>query len=190
MDKSENNLQIIEEMIQTAKGNLSEDSIFYLIWGWLVLIAAATNYVLLNYTDYQDHWIAWPILMTLGGIVSGIVGYKKGKNKKVSTYVERAMKYLWLAFLVTLLSVLYGMGINGIEYSYPVIMLLYGLGTFVSGGILKFIPLKVGGIASWLCGLIAFNQEFSDQLLLIMLAIVASYIIPGHLLANSKRKHV
>ena len=55
MEKSENNLKIIEEMIQTAKGNLSEGSIFYLIWGWLVLIAAATNYVLLNFTKFPNH---------------------------------------------------------------------------------------------------------------------------------------
>ena len=190
MKESENNLKIIEEMIQTAKGNLSDGSIFYLIWGWLVLIAAAINYYLLIYANYENHWIAWPILMTLGGILSGIVGYKKGKSKKVNTYPERAMKYLWFAFLVVLLSVLFGMGVDGIKYSYPIIMLLYGLGTFVSGGILKYLPLRIGGGVSWLCGMLAFNQDFPNQLLLIMIAIVASYIVPGHMLAKSKKQYV
>ena len=100
------------------------------------------------------------------------------------------MKYLWMAFLVTLFSVLFGMGKVGLEASYPIIMLLYGLGTFVSGGILKFKPLKVGGIVAWICGTIAFHVDFTDQLLLIMVAIISSYIIPGHLLANSKEQYV
>lgn len=190
MEKEQKQLELIEEMIKTAKGNISEGSIFYLVWGWLVFIAAATNYYLLIFVNYKNHWVAWPILMTLGAIISGVIGYKKGKRQTVSTYPERAMKNLWLAFLITLLSVLFGMGKIGVEYSYPIIMLLYGLGTFVSGGILKFVPLKVGGMVSWACGIIAFYQSFPNQLLLIILAIVASYIIPGHLLAKSKRQYV
>lgn len=190
MKNSNEQLQIIEEMIETAKGNISEGSIFYLIWGWLVLIAAACNYILLNFTDFEAHWIAWPILMTLGGIMSGVVGYRQSKKSRVKTYAERAMNYLWLGFLVTLLAVLFGMGRTGLEASYPIIMLLYGLGTFVSGGILKFKALRVGGIISWICGLAGFYTDFSNQLLLIMLAIIASYIIPGYLLAKSNRKNV
>lgn len=190
MEKEQKQLELIEEMIQTAKGNLRDGSIFYLVWGWLVLLSAAINYYLLIIVEYENHWIAWPILMTLGGIITGIIGYKKGKKQTVTTYPERAMKNLWLAFLITLLSVLFGMGKTGVEYSYPIIMLLYGLGTFVSGGILKFNPLKIGGIVSWLCGIIAFYQPFSNQLLLIISAIIASYIIPGHLLAKSKRQYV
>jgi hypothetical protein len=108
----------------------------------------------------------------------------------VKTYPERAMNHLWIAFLVTLFSVLFGMGKVGLEASYPIIMLLYGLGTFVSGGILKFNPLRIGGIVAWICGTLAFHVSFSDQLLLIMVAIIASYIIPGHLLANSKELYV
>ncbi len=184
------NLELIEEMIQAAKGNISEGSIFYLIWGWLVLVAAAVNYILLMYTEYPHHWVAWPILMTLGGVVSIIVGYRKDKKKTVTTYPERAMKNLWFAFLITLLAVLFGMGRIGVEFSYPIIMLLYGLGTFVSGGILKFNPLRVGGVIAWICGVLAFYQSFPEQLLLIMVAIIASYIVPGHLLAKSNKRYV
>lgn len=190
MNQEHNQLELIEEMIQTAKGNISEGSIFYLVWGWLVLVAAGLNYCLLMFTEYPNHWIAWPFLMTMGAIITGVIGYRKGKKQVVSTYPERAMKNLWLAFLITLLSVLFGMGKMGVEFSYPIIMLLYGLGTFVSGGILKFMPLKIGGVVSWICGIIAFYQAFPNQLLLIIVAIIASYIIPGHLLANSKRTYV
>ena len=114
MKQEQENLKLIEEMIASAKGNIKEGSIFYLIWGWLVLLAAASNYVLMNHTSFQNHWIAWPILMTLGGILTGVIGYRKEKTQRVKTYPERAMKYLWMAFLVTLFSVLFGMGKVGL----------------------------------------------------------------------------
>lgn len=190
MEETTKNLKLIEEMISSAKGNIKEGSVFYLIWGWLVLIAAASNYILLNFDLYEHHWIAWPILMTLGGVLTGVIGYRKGRTQRVKTYPERAMKHLWFAFLITLFSVLFGMGKIGLEASYPIIMLLYGLGTFISGGIFKFNPLRIGGVVAWVCGTIDFHVEFTDQLILIMIAIVASYIIPGHLLANSKEQYV
>ena len=182
METAKQNLQLIEEMIATAKGNLAEGSIFYLIWGWLVFIAASINYYLLNYTDYENHWIAWPFLMILGGILSSIVGYRRSKTQTVKTYIDRFMAFLWLSFLITLIVVLYGISILGEEAIYPIILALYGLGTFASGGILKYKPLMVGGIGAWVCSIIAFHVGFSDQLLLVIAAILVSYIIPGHLL--------
>lgn len=181
--EGEKQLQLIEEMIATAKGNLKDGSIFYLIWGWLVLVAALSNYILLNFTEYPNHWIAWPILMGLGAIISMIVGFKMGKRKVVKTYVDRAIGFLWGGFGGTLLIVLISMPHIGVLKTYPMLILLYGLGTFVSGGILKFKPLIIGGILCWIIGAIAVYANFSQQLLLISLAIIVSYIIPGHLLA-------
>jgi hypothetical protein len=71
-----------------------------------------------------------------------------------------------------------------------VIVLLYGMGTFVSGRLLKFKPLVIGGVIAWLCGILSFGQPFDIQLLILMVAIVASYIVPGHLLASSKQTYV
>tara|TARA_R110002072_G_scaffold49477_8_gene134458 strand:+ start:2808 stop:3380 length:573 start_codon:yes stop_codon:yes gene_type:complete len=190
MEKQIEQIQLIETMIANAKGNIGDSSVFYLLWGWLVFIAAALNYVLLNHTSFENPWIGWMYLMILGGIISAVLGYKKGRTKKVQTYPERALKFLWLGFVITLFSVLWGMGIIGIKATYPILMLMYGLGTFVSGGILKFKPLIVGGILAWICGIIAFYCSFSYQLLLIMLAILFSYIIPGHMMAQSKESYV
>lgn len=186
----EKQLKMIEEMIASAKVKASEGSIYYLIWGWLVLIAAACNFILLNYTNYENHWIAWPILMALGGIISGVVGFRHKKKATVKTYVDRAMGYLWGAVGITLLVVLIAMIKVGPLVAYPILIFLYGIGTFVSGGILKFKPLVVGGIACWVIGSIAVYVNFSDQLILLATAIVVSYLIPGHLLAARKEEDV
>lgn len=187
MKTAEQNLQLIEEMIATSKGNLAEGSVFYLIWGWSVFIAASINYYLLNHTDYEHHWIAWPFLMTGAGIISSIVGYKRSKKQRVKTYIDRFMSFLWLSFLITLIVVLYGMSTIGEEAVYPIVIALYGLGTFASGGILKYMPLMIGGVSAWICALIAYHVNFSEQLILINVAILTSYIIPGHLLAKKAK---
>ncbi len=188
--ENEKQLQLIEEMITTAKGNLKDGNIFYLIWGWLVLVAALLNYYLLNFTDYPNHWIGWPTLMTLGAIISIIVGFKMEKKRTVKTYVDRAIGYLWIGFGATLLVLIISMQQLGVLKTYPILILLYGLGTFVSGGILKFKPLIIGGVLCWIIGALAVYANFSQQLLLISLAVIVSYIIPGHLLGAKPKNHV
>src|SRR5690554_8176678 len=100
MESKENQFKVIEEMIANAKGNLSEGSVFYLLWGWLVIIAASSNYILLSYTNFEMHWLPWIILMPLGGVISMIIGYRMNKNKRVKAYVESALNYLWLGFVI------------------------------------------------------------------------------------------
>jgi hypothetical protein len=180
-------MKIIEQMIAQSRSNISEGSIFYLIWGYLVLVAATSNYILLMYMDYAHHWIAWPILMTVGGIISGIMGARMERKSKVKTYVDRALNYLWAAFTFSLILVLVSMIEFGAEVAYPIVIILYGLGTFVSGGILRFKPLIWGGVLCWILGSIAVYMDFPTQLLLLIASILGSYIIPGHLLSNSKQ---
>lgn len=188
MKSKENQFKVIEEMIANAKGNLSEGSVFYLLWGWLVIIAASSNYILLSYRNFEMHWLPWMILMPLGGVISMIVGYRMNKNKRVKTYVESALNYLWLGFVITLLMVLFGMAKIGPQKAYPIIILLYGLGTFVSGGIIKFKPLMIGGVLCWLLGSIAFYAPFDLQLIILIIATVLSYLLPAYLLKQKSAK--
>jgi hypothetical protein len=186
MERYQEQIKLIEEMISSTKVNISAGSVYYLLWGWLVVAAAALNYYLLVYAAYEQHWIAWPILMPLGGIASSIIKRRQEKKTQVKTYVDRALNYLWTGFLITLFFALFGMVTFGPEGVYPMVMFLYGLGTFVSGGILKFKPLLIGAFGAWLAGGVAYFVPFQDQLLLLMASIILSYIIPGYLLAKSK----
>ncbi len=72
---------------------------------------------------------------------------------------------------------------NGV---YPVFMFLYGIATISTAGILKFKPLAIGGVISVLCGIVAAYLSFEYQILLLAFAIVCSFVIPGHLLKNTK----
>ncbi|HEX3024813.1 MAG TPA: hypothetical protein VHP12_06350, partial [Chitinophagaceae bacterium] len=56
------------------------------------------------------------------------------------------------------------------------------IGTFVSGGLIKFRPLIIGGIINFILAVVCSRFSFDHQLLFAAAAILISYIIPGYLL--------
>ncbi len=179
----EKSLKIIYEMIETSKTNLKDNSFFFLLWGWLVMAASLIHFALL-YTPCQYPFLPWPILMTTGAVISVIAGYRMGRKSKVISHLDKSMIYLWYGFLIVLIIII-SMTISGHipwNTTYPLIIILYGFGTFVSGGMLKFRPLITGGIASWFIAIIAFLVPSQFVLLLTGLSILIAYLIPGYML--------
>ncbi len=197
MDNSINekeSLEIIRTMIHKAQTNMSEGSIFYLIWGWAVLLAIIAQYALLEWSGTEYHWVAWPVLMSLAGIVSAIVGRKRASRQKYVTFVDNTMAFLWGGFVIFLFAILFLSPTIGWANSYLLVIGLYGLGTFVSGGVLRFRPLIIGGVISLgLCftGILLRNSitEFTQVLILLAISIVCSYLVPGYMLRAQKNKH-
>ena len=176
-------LQLIHQMISTAKNDISDNGFFYLFWGYLVLIASIANYVLLTVIKYEHHYLPWSILMPLGGVISMIYGIRQEKKVRVRTFVDEIMKYVLIAFIVSIFIVMFLIGRTGNpQIAYPMILMLYGIWLFVSGGALRFKPLVAGGIINWVCALLAFFLAFEHQLIVLALAVLTGYIIPGHLL--------
>lgn len=175
----EKNLSIIMEMVSRAKSNIEDSSFYYLLWGWLVFAASTLHYALLK-TEYDKPWMPW-LLMPVGGIITMVYGMKQSKNQKYTSYVDDFMKYVLIAFLISLCTVLFFMSKLHLN-TYPVILIIYGNWLFVSGGSIKFIPLVIGGIINWVAGIIAFFVAFDLQLLLLAAAVLLGYILPGYLL--------
>ncbi|MDX5348973.1 MAG: hypothetical protein LPK19_17210 [Hymenobacteraceae bacterium] len=181
-------LLVIQQMITAAKRAIKEDGFMYLLWGWLVFAAGALNYILAFVVHYEHPYLPWPVLMLSGAVISVIYGKRQQKKQKVKTYVYEFMAYLWGAFLFALLFVLLYMIKIGPELAYPLILVVYGIGTFVSGGVLRYKPLIFGGIGCWILAIAAAFVSFDIQLLLLLAAILIGFIIPGHLL-RAKYNH-
>lgn len=180
-------MRLIQEMIHTAKQDLSNNSFDLLLWGWLVFAAALTHYGLLQ-IGYNNGALAWPVLMGLGSVAAFVHGARRARRERIRTAQQDFMIYLWTGFGV-LMIMLIGMGaVYGWSKSYPLIIALYGLGTFATGGALRFRPLIWGGAACWLLATVAFRVSFETQLLLVAAAVLVAYIVPGHLLKNQYRR--
>jgi hypothetical protein len=184
-------LALIQTKIQKAQGAVSDNGFYFLLWGWLVFIAAISQYIMVRFIPTDLNGLPWAILMPLGGIISGVRGYRHGKKEKVKTYTGEMLGYASIAFGVSLFIVLFFGSINqGWVKVYPMIMMVYGMWLFISGGALKFKPLIIGGIIDWCCSVGAFYIPESHSIELVPLlafAVLAGYIIPGHLL-NAKYK--
>ncbi len=177
-------LRLIQNMIEKTKENISGQSHYFLLWGWGAFLAFTGQYILKVWANYEHHYIVW--LVTIICILAMILLLKRDKNKlQVRTYAGESMGHLWsglgIAFFV--LSMIFVK--IGFEYCYPFFILLYGVGTFISGRILKFTPLIIGGLFNFALAAISVWYSMDYQLLFGAAAILTSYIIPGHMLRNT-----
>src|SRR5882724_8412128 len=91
----QDSLQLIQSMIDKAKDTVADDSFYFLLWGWLVFAASIIQYILKVIVQTPYHYLAWT-LMFAGIIGSALYGAKQDKKRKVKTYVEEVLDYLWL----------------------------------------------------------------------------------------------
>lgn len=182
----EQSLKLIQSMITKAKHNFSDNSIYFLVWGWITFIACTGQFVLKNIINYDKHYQIW-LLIILGvafNIYKGITGRKQ---ENVKTYVGESMKFLWIGmgisfFVLSMIVFKIGWGFP----VFPFFILLYGLGTFISGCILQFKPLVIGGILAWILSLAAGFASYDYQMLFAAAAILFSYILPAYILRTKK----
>ncbi|MEI7663418.1 MAG: hypothetical protein WCK34_14515 [Bacteroidota bacterium] len=174
--------RIINEMINTAKHGIADNSFPYLLWGWLVFLASISNYILLVVVKTDYNWLPWPIFMGLGGVIGIIYSIRENREQTVKTYVDRFLGYTWTSLLTGLFLTMFIGAKAGPEVVYPVIMILYGIGLFISGRAFGFLPLVMGGIGCWGCAVLACFVHFEIQLILLGLSVMVGYIIPGYIL--------
>ena len=179
-------LAIINNMINTAKNKLADDGFYFIFWGWLVAICSIAHYITIKMGIANGHWV-WIIFMPAGSIVSMYYGRKLNKSQKVKTYVDVYLVYLWGAFLIGMFITLILMPWNGYKQSYFFLMILYGISSFTTGGLLNFKPLVIGSLFSFLFAILTIFLPDLDMFLCLAGALLCSHIIPGHIL-NSKYK--
>ena len=170
----------IQAMINEAKQSVMKMGFYFILWG-AILEACGLGEFFLDRAGYNKPWLVWPVLCTLGGIIAGIHGAREGARSGAATYSDRLMMWLWTAFTITLVLIIIGSVSTGINPGHH-IMLMTGLPTFVTGAMLRFKPLIVGGILFWVIGLLSFWFLTEYSSLVFVFAIIVGYVIPGILL--------
>jgi len=178
-------LQIISEMIQKTQDNIRDGSTYFLLWGWLTLFASLAHYILLTQELHEYSWMPWPVLMIFGGLVSAVLGIRESKKTVVRTHIDRSIAYVWRAFGIFLVILLLLMGTVEYTIIYPLMMCIWAMGTFITGGILRFKPLVIGSMVCWVLAAASFWMSFPQQLLTMAVAITACYLIHGYLLKRA-----
>lgn len=175
----EESLRIITDMINRAKTNVRQGSFHLLFWGWLILFCSLSEYLLLKFTSWASPWYIWYLVIP-GALVSLIYGFVKGRREHVHTYADMIYMWTWIGFMFEAI-LLFIFLIGKYELIPSFILLIVGLPAFISGFIIKFRPLILGGISFWIFALVAhFIPSFAP--LAVPVAILTGYLIPGYLL--------
>ncbi|HMJ47717.1 MAG TPA: hypothetical protein VK498_10315 [Ferruginibacter sp.] len=180
-------LKVIRSMIDKTREGISDRSKYFLVWGWGALIGSLSQFILKVVFDYPYHYRVWFITF-ICAFISILMGKHDRKKERVTTYVGESMGFLWRGlgicfFIISIIFVKIGW-----QYCYPFFMAMYGLGTFVSGKILRNSPFVIGGLLSFGLAAVSVWFPYDYQILFAAAALLVSYIIPAHLFRRKFRR--
>ena len=177
-------MEIITRMINTAKGTVRDQSFYFLLWGWIVIIGNLGQYYLSRFTDYEHPYIVW-LVAILGFFASTIHGFRQRKEKRVITHVEHILNNVWYGFLVVLIIFLVFMSKVSFNIN-PLLMMAMGWATYLTGIGIKFRPMILGGISFWVLAILAFMVDHETQSLVMGFSVILGYLIPGYMLRKKE----
>lgn len=181
-------LSIIAGMINHAKNRFSETGHLYLLWGFVIFICCITQFIMLYFFKNNNAYYVWYSTWIVS-IYQFYYLFKKSKRERVRTYTDEIIGFVWLTFIICSFILVYILIKNNTLHAINAcVLVMYGMPTFLSGIILRFKPLKIGGMICWLLAIAAMFTVYQYQLLLLAVAVVAAWIIPGFILRAKFKK--
>ena len=179
-------LQLIQTMIDKTKSNMSENRFYFLLWGWVIFLAILTQFVLKNVLAYRHHYLVW-LVTFVAFFITVVRGRQHVQKQRVRTYIGDNISSLWMGVGISffVMSFIISAGIGWL-HAWPCMILKYGLGTFISGKILQFKPLVIGGILNLLIASVAVFFAYDYQMLFAAAAVAISYLIPAYLIKKER----
>lgn len=182
-------IEVIREMIQRSKQKFSKDADTVLMWGWFVSLAAAITYVYIKMDWTFNLYYVWGVAIGVPIIWSMYKGFAKGREstQQATSPIDKYMAALW-GGSAGIFTVIMLIGItNGWVIIYPMFIAVYGWGILVTGALINFRPLVYGGISNFFIASVAVFVNSEAVLLLLIAALICSYLIPGYMLKYSDK---
>lgn len=182
----EESLRLISSMINRAKNRFSENGFQYLLWGWSVLACCIIQFVTVKILHMENGYIIW---MALWLVAIYQIIYVSRMKKTVRTYTDDLVGFIWFSFfIVTILLVFICLRSGRPQMIDSVLLALYGIPVFLSGGLIKFKPLIIGAFACWILAAVSLFIAPDYTILLVAAAIIIAWIIPGYLMGARHKK--
>lgn len=191
-------LNIIEQMIKTAKNEHREKGEGWLLWGWLLFIASAASALLvqINLSKYIGWVWAGMSLLTL---ISFLWNLRAKQTQVVKTYVEELLEKFSTGFLISLFAVIIATSIvanfnkadsgQSIAFAFGYFFILYAFWMYIHGSAIRFRPLIIGAVVNWIAAISIFIvKDFKYAMIISAIAIAVGYLIPGYMLRNQYKK--
>jgi hypothetical protein len=186
---AKDSLQLIESMISKAQNRFSENGHLYLLWGWVILVCSITSFISVYFFgNFKSLMYVW--MLTIPTTIYQMIYLSRvKKSTTVRTYTDEIIGFVWLVFVIMGFLVGIIIGRSGQPQLFnPLILMLYGMPTFLSGVILKFSALRIGAISCWVLALVSVFIPYQFSFLLLAVAVVITWIVPGYLLRSRYQK--
>ena len=180
------------------------------MWGSVIAICSLVKLSEIHF-DYKLPFDIY--LLTLFAIIPQVlITIKEKKEKKVKSYDDVYMDYLWLGFGISIFLLIHVTNnvfstwgpvageyrsITGnpasfqfSEFIAPLFLMLYGMPTFVTGAACKFKPMLWGGLFCWACSIITVYTTIKIDLILTALSAILAWLIPGILMEREYQKTI
>lgn len=188
----EQSVQLIKEMILQAKGNIAnETGIYFLLWGYVIVIASILDFVI-KFTNLEiNTGYVWIISVLIGAVCHYIIGQKEKNNKTTTTHIDFISSRVWLGFIAGVLVIQVFFWISGdFDFITPSILFIYTFALYLTAVVCKFKQLYIS-VAICVCCL--FSYLFISPIyhtIPMAIAMLSGNIIPGHLLNSYRKKNV
>ena len=182
------NIALVGRMIDNTRSRMVRNAGRpFLIWGYATVVttlAVWAAYALFPGRNWYYLWLRLPVF----GTALSLLTMPKADDGRVYTFIDRVIGQVWLvmgltAWFVSLLSVFGDMPVPILF----VILLMMGMGTAITGLVIRFVPAAVGGAAIVLAPVSLAATGYWVPALFIA-GFVAMMIVPGHIL-NYKSNH-
>lgn len=175
-------LNVIQKMISQSQQNFSDNAVFYLVWGWVISICAAIQYLIITFSLDINGMYFWAAGIAGAATFTVYMSIKLANEKPTKTFIDRIISGFWMGSSgVFIILMLVAINSNWLII-YPLMIAVYGWGILTSGIILKFRPLIIGGILNFFIAGVSVFVVSKEILLLLILALICSFIIPGYML--------
>lgn len=185
-------LQVIREMIEVSRNNLKNDGILFILWGWIFFISVFTRYLIRvivineNIASLINKTL---LVVLLAGVVLS-VNYIYSKRLELKTYTGEILRYLWGGIIFLNLFLLLFQLQSDVNFDMLIsqYMLMLALGTFVTGGIIRFRLLIYCSISFMVLVLIGLYLHSDISVLVFSLSFITGLAVPGHILYSKRER--
>lgn len=197
MDKNnltpEESFNIINKAISNFKMNYKENGKSFLLWGWMICFACFSHFIIFKILQSKEAYEHmglfsignWAVFMFTAFIIQLFMGRKINKDKKVFSHLEKFLDYLWWvisASIVVAMFLCFKLEI----IPPPLFLLIGGIATTITGLVIKFKPVIIGGISFFLFSIASTFVSNENTLIIVGVAVICGYLIPGYLLKSAK----
>lgn len=185
---AEESFQIIKDMIENEKVRFNENGFVYLFWGWLAIFAASLQYALM-FSGVRQNYYAWFVMLLGGFYMYFYFRNKKGKSSMPLT--GKVLSTTWIFIGLNIFTFAFLFAVTAGHLLLFFILAMLGVGTIISGALIRFQWLTIGGI---ICNILAYVTIFTNPIywgIISIVAIIFADLIPGYMLrAKYRNRHV